>query len=766
EMKALNSKFLSEPIFRLEVAARVSLRQRNVVSRDLPVPSVLARDDLPHQRILKPRTSQKASFPSPREEEPPPVPQREPLHDDGGRSKDVRSQPRRWMEGPRDEINGDDISLNLDRGRIRGRDRVRERDGGGARAWNDEWPRGGREGGPFRRLPSSDGGSGRRSPKNWEQSRDRNPPPPRPPPVPIDGKMARSPRFLAVQQLMRVEEEGAYVGLVNGSPATPTQPRGWANRMEGADGDSEVEAYGGDDGTALRWRRAEGGAGGRGPREGPFDPRDQRLVKELVAGVTRLRRRLDYIVSNLSQQTPSDMESGVRQALRLGVYELTERHLAPYALNEHVQLAKAVSGPVAGPFVNGVLRSAARHLEAGTLPTPESRAAGEGSRSSGVDGSGGGGDGARPGGGREALRLLALQHSHPNWMVSRWLERFGREGAEQLLRRNNQPPVYTVRVNTLRPGASAAGLLEQLAAAGIQAELSPLLPEEFIRIRSGLQKLLAEGFVSNGSLVVQDESAGLVVSLLDPQPGEKLLDCCAAPGGKTLFAAARMQGKGSITALDISAPRLGALRRAAELAGVSDMVSTHACDLRDWTRKAAERAVWLAEMRPAAPPAAAVGGGGGGAVEVPGSRDTGFGQPITTLWYDKVLLDAPCTGTGVLAKRADLRWRRTPEQLQELITLQDELLDAAASMVAPGGILVYSTCSVEEEEDHQRVRAFLNRHPEFQLDLATRGTADGPAGSPSPCVPPEVVTAEGYVATLPHVHDTDGAFAARLRRLQ
>ncbi|GIL43283.1 hypothetical protein Vafri_1068, partial [Volvox africanus] len=375
----------------------------------------------------------------------------------------------------------------------------------------------------------------------------------------------------------------------------------------------------------------------------------------------------------------------------------------------------------------------------------------------------------KPGGGREALRLLALQHSHPNWMVVRWLERFGREGTEQLLRRNNQPPVYTVRVNTLRPGASAARLLEQLVAAGVQAEPSPLLPEEFIRIRSGLQKLLAEGFVSDGSLVVQDESAGLVVSLLDPQPDEKLLDCCAAPGGKTLFAAARMQGRGSITALDISAPRLGALRRAAELAGVSGMVNTHACDLREWARKVAERAAWLAEMRPVGATdadAAVPTRGGGGAAALPGSRDNGsqFGQPITTSLYDKVLLDAPCTGTGVLAKRADLRWRRTPEQLRELVTLQDGLLDAAASMVAPGGILVYSTCSIEEEEDHQRVRAFLDRHSEFRLDLLACGTAGGPASPPRPGVPPEVITAEGYVATLPHVHDTDGAFAARLRR--
>ncbi|GIL43282.1 hypothetical protein Vafri_1066, partial [Volvox africanus] len=391
------SSFLSEPIFRLEVAARVSLRQRNVVSRDIPVLTVLASDESPHQRILKPRTARKAPVPPRREEEPPPAPQREPRHDEGVRSEDVRSQHRR-RERPQDEMDGGDIDLNRSRGRIRDRDQDqdqdqdrewdRDGDSGGSRAWSDEPPRRDRKGRSHRGhfVSISDSGSSSRSPKNWTQRRNGIPPP-QPPPVPVDRKMARSPRFLAVQQLVRVEEDGAYVGLVNGSPAAPARIRGRTDRAEGdadGEGDGEVDMYGGDDFTALRWRRAEGG----GRREAPLDPRDQRLVKELVAGVTRLRRRLDYIVSNLSQQTPADIESGVRQVLRLGVYELTERHLAPYALNEHVQLVKAVSGPGAGSFVNGVLRSAARHMEDGTLPTPESRAAGE-ARSS----NGGGDDG-------------------------------------------------------------------------------------------------------------------------------------------------------------------------------------------------------------------------------------------------------------------------------------------------------------------------------------------------------------------------------------
>ena len=220
-----------------------------------------------------------------------------------------------------------------------------------------------------------------------------------------------------------------------------------------------------------------------------------------------------------------------------------------------------------------------------------------------------------------------------------------------------------------------------------------------------LQPVLRAGLLAEGACAVQDEAAGLVVRVLDPQPGEAVLDAAAAPGGKAVYAAQRM-GAGRLVALDVSEAKTALVAKAAQAQGVADLVETVAADLTAWT-----------------PP-----------------------RP-----FDRVLLDAPCSGTGVLAKRADLRWNRQPGDLRDLAALQDRLLDAAAGAVGPGGLLAYSTCSVEAEENDDRVRAFLDRHPDFAVE---------PVGDR---VPRPMRDGDVYRA-LPHVHGTDGAFAVRLRR--
>ncbi|PSQ87680.1 MAG: 16S rRNA (cytosine(967)-C(5))-methyltransferase RsmB [Bacteroidetes bacterium QS_3_64_15] len=409
------------------------------------------------------------------------------------------------------------------------------------------------------------------------------------------------------------------------------------------------------------------------------DARTRRQARELVAGVTRQRRWLDFVLGEAYHGEYDSMEHRLRHILRLGLYELLFQSTPTHAaVDEYVELAKQELRPGAGNLVNGVLRTIDRDRE--HIPTPDT--------------------------GEEA-EDLAVRYSHPTWMVRRWLDRFGLDETTELLRANNRRPMYGVRVNPLR--TSRDEVAHWLDAHDVVNIDSPYL-DDHLRLKR-LQTLIAEGLLDDGAVAVQDESAGLVVKLLDPQPGETLIDGCAAPGGKTMHAAARMKGQGTIYAVDRNEQRLKRVEEAAATHGVGDMVRAEAADLREWADQPD-------------PPQA-----------------------------DRVLLDVPCTGLGVLAKRADLRWRRSPDDLEEMAALQDELLDAAALLVRPGGLLVYSTCSIEPEENEQRVDAFLARHDAF----TTASVAEH--------VPDEMVSDAGHLATLPQRHRMDGAFAARLRRV-
>lgn len=410
---------------------------------------------------------------------------------------------------------------------------------------------------------------------------------------------------------------------------------------------------------------------------GELDERTRRQVREYVAGVTRWRRWLDYLIAHLYRGNAAKLEPRLRQILRLGLYELLYLDTPPHAvLNEAVELAKRQVRPKAGGLVNGILRAAQRQQE--TLPEPR-----RGSRA----------------------ERLAIRHSHPTWMVKRWLRMFGEDATRDLLVHNNQRPTYDVRPNPLKLAAvELRALLKEADIAYTDARFSDAL----VTVPS-VQPLLKHGWLQGGLCSVQDEAAGLVVQLLDPQPHETVLDTCAAPGGKAFYAAERMANTGTLHVWDVHAGRLSLVLKAAKERGYTQLRE----QVVDGT---------------AVPP------------------------DVTDLQADRVLVDAPCTGTGVLAKRADLRWNRTKHDLAELCTLQQRLLDQAATLVRSGGILVYSTCSIEPEENEMQVQTFLQRHPQFVLE------------SVQPWLPEAVVTAEGYYASLPHVHGMDGAFAARLRR--
>ena len=407
-----------------------------------------------------------------------------------------------------------------------------------------------------------------------------------------------------------------------------------------------------------------------------LDSEDARLVSDLVAGVTRHRRYLDALIAQHYRGDIAELETRLRQLLRIGLYDMLLRETPAHAaVSEAVKATHELSHRGGASLVNGLLRNVARSRERGTLDLETT------------------GDEAHD---------LGTRYSHPTWMVRRWLERYGMEATEELLVANNRRPTFGLRVNTLQTSVQSLG--EKLDALELDWRRSAFLDDVLVVKR--LQPVLRAGLIEAGGCAVQDEAAALVVRVLDPQSGERVLDGAAAPGGKAVYVAQRMDNRGEVVAVDVNEARIGLVRESALAQGVTN-VHAHVEDLRQWASEEA---------------------------------------------YDRVLLDAPCSGLGVLDKRADLRWNRTEEDLEELCRLQDELLDAAARHVRPEGLLVYATCSTEPVENEKRIAAFLSRQPDFYHEDV------------SAFVPNEMCTSDGFYQALPHLHGTDGAFAARLRR--
>lgn len=298
---------------------------------------------------------------------------------------------------------------------------------------------------------------------------------------------------------------------------------------------------------------------------------------------------------------------------------------------------------------------------------------------------------------------LAIVQSHPRWLVARWLARYGAEEAERLLAADNEEPSVSVRANAHR--IRAADLAKLLKAEGIESKPGP---------NGGPVLVLEGGYVASrsplfrdGLLSLQDEAEASVPGLLDIKPGDRALDLCAAPGGKASQMAERVAPGGRLTAVEIQPGRARALREnlvhRLRLPGID---------------------VILADARTAP-----------------------FDQP-----FDGVLLDAPCTGLGVLRRRADARWRKEESDIATMAALQSTLLDRAGALTRPGGVLVYSVCSLEPEETDRAVASFLERTPAFRMEDAR------------PYLPPGFASDEPILRSTPHRHGTDGVFAARLRR--
>ncbi|MEX2435173.1 MAG: 16S rRNA (cytosine(967)-C(5))-methyltransferase RsmB [Balneolaceae bacterium] len=408
-----------------------------------------------------------------------------------------------------------------------------------------------------------------------------------------------------------------------------------------------------------------------------LESRERAQVREYVQNILRKRSYLDFIINEFSSITIDEMKPMLKNILRLGLYEMLYMDGTPdyAAINEAVEIAKLRLGSKSGDLVNAILRNIQRDID--NLPKPAFE---------------------------DRTKLIATTFSHPEWMVKRWVKRFGEREAFQLMQANNQRPNYYVRVNNLR--TKTENFLLRMEKLDISYEESDWLPG-YYKVES-VAPFISKDLLKKGICLVQDIAAGFAPTIVEPLPEETIFDICAAPGTKSIVMSDMMNGEGTIVAVDINPNRLEKLAQSA-MDYSAENIKIRRADARDLDLKLA----------------------------------------------DAVLLDAPCTGTGVLSKRADLRWKRTEEELENSIKLQEELLDEAANHVKRGGRLVYSTCSLEPEENWEQIQKFLGNYDNFELEKLDE------------FLPEEVLAEDGFAyQTFPHIHGCDGHFGVRLKRVK
>jgi 16S rRNA (cytosine967-C5)-methyltransferase len=396
-----------------------------------------------------------------------------------------------------------------------------------------------------------------------------------------------------------------------------------------------------------------------------LDPRDRALAMRLAYGAVQRKGTLDHLIEQLAARPAATLDAPLLAALRLGLYELLYMRGAPdYAVvGDAVELAKAHARAGHG-LVNAVLRRAARE-GADALLGPL---------------------------GDDTPEQAAIKHSHPEWIARLWWQSLGAEDARALMAADNEPLEVALRANTLVTDADA--LAVELP---VRTHPDPDVPEALV---------LEQPFDVHGSELwragafhAQSRAAMRVARMLDPQPGERVLDLCAAPGGKSTHLAALMRGQGEVHAVERNARRAGGLVRTAQRLHADGAIFVEVSDAEHFSRNGRDP-----ELAP----------------------------------FDRVLVDPPCSGLGTLQARADLRWRVTPAAIAELVPVQSRILAAGAGALRPGGVLVYSTCTVSADENELLIAAFLDSHAEFGLD--------------------------DVAVTLPHRDHTAGFYMARLRK--
>ena len=432
-------------------------------------------------------------------------------------------------------------------------------------------------------------------------------------------------------------------------------------------------------------------------------PADRALCQEIVYGIVRWQATLDWLIAR--KTNGREQKPALQDLLRLGLYQIFWLDRIPdhAAVHETVELAKLIGFGAQAGFVNAILRGYLREDDATKKLLGELKA-------------------AQP----------ALGWSHPEWLVARWQKRWGAERTAQLLEWNNTPPKTFARVNTLKFGRAGSPLPAEHPQAenGAHGVTRPTFENagdlltrwrdenveyDFVR-RDWLEENLVFEMKSHpplnslasfrdGWFYIQDPGTLLAVCQLGPQPGETILDFCAAPGGKTTFIAQLMNNQGRVVAQDVSDERLKWIQENCARLGVT-----------------------CVEIQRAA-----------GILPAGLGKKDGTASGTLAARFDRILVDAPCSNTGVMRRRVDLRWRIQPSEIERLRSAQLDLLQQAATQVKPGGVLVYSTCSLEPEENGEVVKQFLSERADFKL--------------------------ESERELLPFVDNVDGAYVAQLKRL-
>lgn len=412
---------------------------------------------------------------------------------------------------------------------------------------------------------------------------------------------------------------------------------------------------------------------------------DRAFITELVYGILKWKLTIDFIISRFSKIKLKKISPWILNILRTGVYQIifTDKVPVSAACNESVKLAKKYGHAASSKYVNGVLRNISRNKDAIKYPDKKGNLS----------------------------EFLSIKYSHPLWMVDEWLKRHGEEFTEELLKSNNETPHFTIRANTLK--ISRDSLKKILEEDGFEVEFGQYLDEALIiKNPKSLQRMDA---FNKGYFQVQDESSMLAGRVLNPKPGDFVLDVCSAPGGKTTHLAQLMDNRGRIVARDIYEHKIELINQAVKRLGIG-IIETEVFDATLFDEKLEGR-------------------------------------------VDKVLVDAPCTGLGIIRRKPDIKWAREKEDKNEIIKLQKKILYTSSKYVKKGGIIVYSTCTIEPEENENIIEEFLKDNKDFYLE------------NPWESLPEKIrdlfKNVNGkreYIQLYPNKHNVDGFFIAKLKK--